>query len=134
FFIGMVIAVITYGLSFAGFHAGSLISMKWPSRQRRYLAASLAVAGIALFANPVGWRQVFYPIDTMFHQHIGLTQVQEWLPLEITESRAVLFVALQLCIFLLVLIRRSELQLQELVLLTLGIWMALSHRRMLFVF
>jgi hypothetical protein len=43
-------------------------------------------------------------------------------------------VVLLLCIFLLVLVRRSELQLQELALLTLGIWMALNHRRMLFVF
>lgn len=134
FFIGMVIAVITYGLSFAGFHAGSLISVKWATRQRRYLAASMAVGGLALFANPVGWSQVFYPINTMFHQHIGLSQVQEWLPLQVTEPRAVLLVALLLCVFLLVLVRRSELQLQELVLLTLGLWMALSHRRLLFLF
>jgi hypothetical protein len=134
FFIGMVIAVITYGLSFAGFHTGSLISVKWATRQRRYLAASMVLGGLALFVNPVGSRQVFYPIDTMFHQHIGLTQVQEWLPLQITEPRAVLLVVLLLCIFLLVLVRRSELELQELALLTLGLWMALSHRRMLFVF
>lgn len=134
FFIGMVIAVITYGLSFVGFNAGSLVSVKWSTRQRRYLAASMVVAGIALFANPVGWRQVFYPIDTMFHQHIGLSQVQEWLPLQVTEPRAVLLVALLLCVFLLVLVRRSELQLQEFVLLALGLWMALSHRRLLFLF
>jgi hypothetical protein len=134
FFIGIVIAGIAYGLSFVGFQAGSLISVKWTTRQRRYLAWSMVVAGIALFANPVGWRQVFYPIDTMFHQHIGLSQVQEWLPLQITEPRAVLLVALLLCIFLLVLVRRSELQLQELVLLILGTWISLSHQRMLFVF
>lgn len=134
FLIGIVIALITYGLSFAGFQTGSLISVKWVTRRRRHLAWSMVAAGIALLANPVGGRQILYPLDTMFHQHIGLTQVQEWQPLQITEPRALPFVVLLLCIFLLVLLRRSELQLQELVLLTLGIWMALSHQRMLFVF
>lgn len=134
FFIGMVVALITYWLSFAGFQAGSLISVKWPTRRRRRLVWSMVVAGIALFANPVGVTQILYPLNTMFHQHIGLTWVQEWQPLQITEPRAILFVGLLLCIFLLVLFRRSEMQLQELVLLALGIWMALSHQRMLFVF
>jgi hypothetical protein len=134
FFLGMVIAVITYVLSFVGFQTGSLISTKWQPARRRYLACSLVIAGLALFVNPVGMRQVLYPIDTMLHQHIGLSQVQEWQPLQITEPRAVLLLLLLLCIFLLVLVRRSELQLQELVLLALGVWLGLSHQRMLFVF
>jgi hypothetical protein len=134
FFIGIVIAVITYALSFVGFQAGSLVSAKWQPARRRYLAWSLGIAGLALFANPVGMSQVLYPLNTMLHQHIGLSQVQEWQPLQITEPRAVLLVLLLFCIFLLVLVRHSELQLQELVLLALGLWLGLSHQRMLFVF
>ena len=134
FFIGMVVALICYALSFAGFRAGSLVSVKWPSTCRRYLACSLGIATLALFANPVGSGQIIYPINTMLHQHIGLSQVQEWQPLQITDPRAVFLLVLLLCIFLLVLVRRSELQLQELVLLALGVWLGLSHQRMLFVF
>lgn len=134
FFIGVVIAVITYVLSFIGFRAGSLISVKWEPARRRYLAWSLALSVAALFMNPVGRSQVFYPIDAMLHQPIGLSQVQEWQPLQITDPRAVPLLLLLLCVFLLVLVRRSELQLQDLVFLALGTWMALSHQRMLFVF
>jgi hypothetical protein len=134
FFIGIVIALIAYGLSFVGFQAGSLISAKWQPVRRRHLAWSLVIAGLALFANPVGMSQVLYPIDTMLHQHIGLSQAQEWQPLQITEPRAILLLLLLLCIFLLVLVRRSELQLQELILLALGVWLGFRHQRMLFVF
>jgi hypothetical protein len=134
FFVGMAVAVITYALSFMGFQAGLLTSVKWDPARRRYLAVTLAVSFAALFANPVGIRQILYPVDTMLHQPIGLSQVQEWQPLLITDPRAVLLLLLLLCIFLLVLIRRSELALQELVFLALGTWLALSHQRMLFVF
>jgi len=133
FFIGVVIAVTAYVLSFIGFQAGSLISVKWEPARRRYLVWSLALSVAALFMNPVGRSQVFYPIDTMLHQSIGLSQVQEWQPLQITDARAVPLLLLLLCVFLLVLVRRSESQLQELVFLALGTWMALSHQRMLFV-
>ena len=134
FIIGLVIAVITCTLSFFGFQAGLLTSVKWDSARRRYLAWSLALSLAALFVNPVGARQVLYPIDTMLHQPIGLSQVQEWQPLQVTEPRAVLLLLLLLCIFLLVLVRRSELELQELLFLALGTWLALNHQRMLFVF
>jgi len=129
-----VIAAITYVLSFIGFRAGSLISVKWEPARRRYLAWSLALSVAALFMNPVGRSQVFYPIDTILHQSIGLSQVQEWQPLQITDPRAVPLLLLLLCVFLLVLVRRSELQLQDLVFLALGTWMAVSHQRMLIVF
>jgi hypothetical protein len=133
FFIGMVIAVITYAVSFIGFQAGSLTSTKWDPVRRRYLAWSLGLSIAGLFINPVGISQILYPLDTMLHQPIGLTQVQEWQPLQVTDARAVPLLLLLLCVFLLVLVRRSELQLQELVFLVLGTWMALSHQRMLFV-
>jgi hypothetical protein len=113
FFIGMVIAVITYALSFIGFQAGSLISAKWDPARRRNLAWSLALSIAALFINPVGRSQIFYPIDTMLHQPVGLSQVQEWQPLQVTEPRALPLLLLLLCVFLLVMVRRSELQLQE---------------------
>jgi hypothetical protein len=134
FIIGIVIAVISYTLSFIGFHAGSLTSVKWDPGRRMYLAWSLAFSLAAFFLNPVGTRQILYPIDTMLHQPIGLSQVQEWQPLQVTDPRAVLLLLLLLCIFLLVLVRRSEVELPELVFLALGAWMALSHQRMLFVF
>jgi hypothetical protein len=134
FFIGIVLAAITYTLAFIGFQAGSLVSVKWDPIRRRYLAWSLALSIAALFINPVGRSQILYPIDTLLHQPIGLSQSQEWQPLQVTDARALPLLLLLLCIFLVVLVRRSELQLQELVFLALGTWIALRHQRMLFVF
>jgi hypothetical protein len=134
FFVGMVIAMTLYALSFVGFRAGSLISVKWDSMPRRYLAWSLAISAVALFINPVGRSQIFYPVDTMLRQPLQKDQVLEWLPLQITDSREVILLALLLCILLLVLVRRSEMHLQELALVILGTWLAMRHQRMLFVF
>ena len=134
FFVGIVLAAISYGLSFVGLRAGLLISRRWDPRHQRHLAWSLAISIVMLFANPAGKSQVFYPLDTMLHQPVGLSQVQEWQPLQVTEPRAVFLMLLLLCVFLLVLVRRSELHLKELVFLLLGTWMAVSHQRMLFVF
>jgi hypothetical protein len=134
FFLGMAIAVVTYALSFVHLQAGSLTSEKWTSHRRRRLAWSLALSSILLFANPVGKAQIFYPLDTLLHQPVSLNWVQEWQPLQITDGRGLLLLALLLCIFLLVLVRRSELRLQELCLLVLGTWLAMRHQRMLFVF
>jgi len=50
------------------------------------------------------------------------------------EERGVALLAVLLCIFLLVAVRRSELFFDELLLLAIGTWMAVSHMRMLFLF
>jgi hypothetical protein len=96
------------------------------------LALSLSVAGLLL--NPVGTKQILYPLDTMLHQPLGISQVQEWQPLQLTNPRGAAMLAVLLCIFLLLIVRRSELFWDELLLLSLGTWLAASHQRMVFVF
>jgi hypothetical protein len=68
------------------------------------------------------------------HQHVNLGSVQEWQPLQLNGQRGILFLAVLACSFLLVIMRQSELYLDELLLLGAGIWLAGSHDRMLFVF
>jgi len=82
----------------------------------------------------VGIRQVLYPLDTMFHQSIQLRFVQEWMPLTMNSGRGLGFLILLGCIFLIVLLQRSVLSLDELAMLAVGAWLAIGHRRMLFVF
>ena len=66
--------------------------------------------------------------------HIQLENVEEWAPLNMTEERGIALLAVLLCSFLLVAIRRAELYFDELLLLVLGTWLAVSHIRMLIVF
>jgi hypothetical protein len=73
-------------------------------------------------------------LNTMLHQPLGVSQVQEWQPLQVSDPRGVAMLVVLLCIFLLLIVRRSELFWDELLLLSLGTWLAASHQRMVFVF
>jgi hypothetical protein len=87
-----------------------------------------------MFLNPIGVKQILYPMDTMLHQRIGLSQVIEWQPLQLGSARGLAFLGTLGSIFLLVIVRRTELLWHELLLLALGTWLAASHQRMVFVF
>jgi hypothetical protein len=134
FFFGFAIAGVFLLGSLFDFRSGSLVSSRWAPRQRQMLALSLILSVGALFLNPIGTKQILYPLNTMLHQPLGLSQVQEWQPLQLTDARGVAMLGVLLCIFLLVIVRRSELFWDELLLLALGTWLAASHQRMVFVF
>lgn len=134
FFLGLILAGIFLFSSFFHFRMGSLVSVRWDPDRRRMLAVALALSVAALFLNPIGVQQILYPLNTLLHQSVGLSSVQEWQPLQITSGRGIGLLGLLGCIFLLGIVRRSELHWDELLLLALGTWLAASHERMLFVF
>ncbi len=134
FFLGLLVAGAFLFASFFAFQAGSLIARRWDSRSRTTLIAALAVSIPALFLNPDGLKQVLYPLDTLVHQPVGLSTVQEWLPLALNSQRGILFLLTLAAILLLVVVRKSDLYFEELILLAAGVWLAGSHDRMLFVF
>jgi hypothetical protein len=134
FILGIILAGIFLFTSFFSFQMGSLVSQRWDQRCRRSLALAMAFSLAALFLNPVGIRQILYPIDTMLHQPLNLGNVEEWAHLNMTEARGIALLAVLLCIFLLVALRQSDFFFDELLLLALGTWLAVSHMRMLVVF
>src|SRR5438105_2877202 len=98
------------------------------------LAIALALSVFALFVNPVGWRQVIYPLDVMMNQGTGLNAVTEWQPPTFNDGRAMGLLAIAGFVFLLILVKRVELRLEEMLLLAMGFGMAVQHYRMLFLF
>jgi hypothetical protein len=120
--------------SFFSFGAGLLVSPRWDLRRRRTLALALLLSVAALFLNPIGVRQVLYPLDTLLHQHIVTNQIDEWKPLLLSDPRGLALLGVLGCIFLLLIVRRSELYLQEFLMLGLGTVFAFSHQRMAVVF
>jgi hypothetical protein len=114
--------------------AGLLIGSRWPAEQRRLLAVTSVVSLGALFLNPVGWRLVLYPFDLVFNQKQNLSSVAEWLPLNLLDPRAAVLFGVAAWLFLMVLVRRAELRLEELAMLALGFGLAIRHNRMLFLF
>ncbi|MGB8477551.1 MAG: hypothetical protein WCE63_01750 [Acidobacteriaceae bacterium] len=134
FFLGFLLVCIVLACSFFDFRKGLLMSDGWPTYTRKMLMIALFFSAVALFLNPVGVRQVLYPLNTMFHQSIQLSSVQEWMPLTMNSGRGLGFLVLLGCVFFIVLVQRSELSLNELGMLAVGAWLAIGHRRLLFVF
>jgi hypothetical protein len=134
FFLGLIVAGVFLFSSLFDFHRGSLVSPRWETGRPRMLAISLVLSITAMFVNPIGVKLILYPLDTLVHQPLGLSQVTEWQPLQLGDSRGLVFLGLLACIFLLVIVRRTELLWHELLLLAAGTWLAASHQRMLFVF
>lgn len=134
FFLGLLVAAAYLLSSFSSFRAGSLVASKWDAGVRKTFFWMLALSCVALFCNPVGIKQVLYPINLFFNQPINLAQVDEWQPLQVTDARGIALIGVLACIALVLIVRHSELMWHELLLLAMGTWLAVSHRRMLFVF
>src|SRR6185437_667265 len=134
FILGLIVACVYFFASFFSFQAGSLRAPAWDRHCRRMLAFALLLSAAALFLNPAGYKQIYYPIDNMLNMPLMLASVSEWSPLKPGSPAWIgLFVVLS-GVVLLPLMRQSQLHLDELLLIALGSWMALSHLRMLYVF
>ena len=134
FILGIIVTGVFFFSSLFSFRLGSLVSQRWDPHCRRMLVLALVLSVAALFLNPVGIKQILYPFDTMLNMHLLMGNVAEWAPLNLKEARGVALLTVLLCGFLLVAMRRSEILLEELLLLALGTWLAVSHVRMLFAF
>jgi hypothetical protein len=134
FFLGFAIAATLLFSSWFDFQYGSLVAISWDSKRRRMLIAALGLSAFALLLNPVGIKQLLYPLDTLLHQPIGVSQVSEWLPLQFGDSRGFALLGILACIAFMVIVRRSQLLWHEALLLAMGTWLAASHQRMLFPF
>ncbi len=134
FMFGLVVLAIFLFCSSLELSWGLLVSHRWNGRQRKALAIAFALSIAALFTNPIGWKQVTYPAAVMGSLPLSLHNVAEWLPpsFETFRGLAVLFVAG--LILLIPLLRRAELQLDELLLVAIGFGFAVRHERMMFVF
>lgn len=134
FILGIIVAGVYLFSSLFSFEMGLLVSQSWEPRRRNVFILALVLSTAALFLNPVGIRQIFYPFDTIFNMHILLANVKEWAPLQMSDPRGIGMLAVLLCCFVIPILRRTEFFGDEFVLLALGTWLAASHVRMLSVF
>ncbi len=134
FFLGMALLIGYTVVSRLEFRWGLLVSNRWPESPRLLLPLVVGVSAAALFINPVGIDLVTYPLDLMFSQSDNLNFIYEWRTLDFADPRGVgLFVVLAFMAAL-VLFRKADLHLDEVMLVGIGSFLALQHMRMLFVF
>lgn len=134
FFLGIVLAGVFLFSSFFNFQIGSLIAARWDSRRRRVLTLALILSVAALFLNPVGVKQILYPLSTITGPDMGFSPIIEWQPLQFKDARSFAFLGAVAGILLLVIVRRTELLWRELLVLAVATWLTARHVRMLFVF
>jgi hypothetical protein len=135
FFFGLIVLGVYVACSFLHFEAGSLVAERWGVAERKALVIASCLSVVAVFLNPVGVRQVLYPVNTLLDQHLVVTVINEWLPLPMNDPRGIAVLAILAFIGLYVIVQRqSRIYVHEVVLLAMGTWMGLSHRRLVIVF
>ncbi|HTW45117.1 MAG TPA: hypothetical protein VMD58_06185 [Acidobacteriaceae bacterium] len=135
FFFGLIVLGVIVGCAFLDYEIGSLAAEQWTAAERKSLVIAACASCAAVFVNPVGWRQVLYPVNTLFHQHIVVTMVDEWKPLPLNDPRGIALLAILAFIGLYVIAQREALiYVHEVVLLAMGTWLGLSHKRLVIVF
>ena len=121
--------------SLFNFQSGSLVATSWDWRSRRTLIVGAVSVGRGVVHKSCWHRSmILYPLKTMLDPAMGFSPVSEWQPLQFSDGRSFAFLGILGSIFLLVIVRRTELLWRELLLLAVGAWLAASHVRMLFVF
>ncbi len=134
FILGIVVAGVYLGCSFFDFQWRWLVAQRWETARQRTLALSMAVSIAALFLNPTGWRQIYYPFDFLLHMPSLLKSIQEFAPLSLTDEPGIALVAVLLGCMLVAVTGKCPIRFDELVLLGLGAWLSFSHMRMLPIF
>jgi hypothetical protein len=132
FLFGMIVLIVVLMCGFVDANAGLLAARPLDPAHRRTLLWAAALSAGALFANPVGWPLVAYPLRTIFDRRMQLGAVTEWQSLSFDDVRAFGLLALAGGILLIALVRRTVLYVDEVVLLAVALGMALLHQRLLF--
>jgi hypothetical protein len=87
FVLGIIVAAVFWGSSLLNFREGSLLSPHWSLRRRRILGFALILSVMALFLNPVGVKQILYPLDTLINMPLLIGNVAEYAPLQMGSAR-----------------------------------------------
>ena len=134
FFFGLGVLFVYCVCSRIGGRWGLVVAEPSDRKTRTALAAVFGACVIALCLNPVGVQVLVYPLKVLGQQSTSMNAIDEWLPPDLRSSRGMALIAAMIAVFLLPLVRRSELRLQELLLVSVSFGLAIQHSRMLFVF
>jgi hypothetical protein len=133
FFFGLGVLFVYCLCSRIGGRWGLVVAEPADRKTRTALVAVFAACAIALCFNPVGVQVFLYPLKVLGQQPTSMNAIDEWLPPDLRSSRGMALIAAMIGVFLLPVVRRSELRLQELVLVAVSFSLAILHSRMLFV-
>jgi hypothetical protein len=112
-------------------HWNTVVAQRWSSQQLRKLLLATAASAVALFANPYGYKLVWYPFDLLFRQKINLNNMGEWLSVDFHTGWGKLAMFMLIALLAAIWFSPKPWQLHDVLLAIFAVWASLNHVRFL---
>ncbi len=129
--IGMVFLLIYIASGFIEGSWGGIYARRWTPFERRKLTSAAFLSVVALFANPYGWRLVFYPFQYAFRLKLNIGMTEEWQSLDFHSGRGKFALFIFALMLLLNLLRRRPWLLAEVLFAAIAVYSAMTYIRFL---
>ena len=129
--------IVFFLFAISGLFSGSwarIEAVRWTGPQIKKLAFTGVASVAALFANPYGWRLVYYPFDLAFRQKLNIGHVQEWAAVNFHDGRGKFAIFVVAALIAGALVRNRRWYVSELLLLLFGLYCGLTYIRFLALF
>jgi len=111
---------------------GLIATSRWTHRQLNTLLLVFATSIAALFVNPFGYRLPLYPFDLLLRQPSNMKFVEEWQSVNFGKGSGKVALVALLALLVTSLFSGRRWRLDQVLIAVFGIWMGLSHVRLLF--
>ncbi|MGA2905926.1 MAG: hypothetical protein ABSD98_19035 [Candidatus Korobacteraceae bacterium] len=128
---GMIVLMLTIVSGLVEGEWGLVVATRWNQVEWKKLLLASAASLAALFANPFGYRLVFYPFDLLFRQQDVMRYISYWQPVDFSTPRGKQVLILIFAILAAALFSRHRWRLDEVLLMAFALWAALAHMRFL---
>lgn len=126
---GMVVLGVTVAGGLVGGRWGLVIANRWSPAELKKLLLALCGSIVALFVNPVGYKLVVFPFKFFFKELRWLESVEYWRPVDFGTPNGKLALVLVFGILAAGVFSRRAWRMDEVVLVLIALWTALSHVR-----
>jgi len=134
FVFGFVVLAAVWGCSFLDLEWGLVVSESWSEVKRKALTLAGGLSAVALLLNPIGPKLIWYPFDTMLHQPLNLSFVNEWQQPDFGNARGLTLLLVAGLVLAVIIVRRAKLRADEALLLAMLFYFGVRHGRMVFLF
>jgi hypothetical protein len=131
--IGMAVLWIFILSGLIEFAGANLYSVRWSKAQLQRLLTVAGASIVLLFANPYGYKLVFYPFDLAFRQKLNVANIQEWASPDFHGLRGKILLGSIFLVLVMALVRRHRWRLEWFALFLLAVYSSITYARFLFL-
>ena len=128
---GFAILGIYFASSLFKFQSTNVIPGPWNRTQLKKVATYSVLSFAALFANPYGYKLVWYPFDLLLRQQANIKNVVEWQSVDFQTGFGKLAMIMLFGIVAAFLFSKKRWELHDLLLIAFALWTSLTHVRFL---